>query len=55
MMFGCSDCHPGLFVPGEGNEDRTMSDMEEGMSCGACHDDSMAFTVAANCDVCHQM
>jgi len=27
--------------------------MEEGKSCGACHNGTKAFTVADNCDSCH--
>lgn len=54
-MFGCSSCHPDLYLPGPGNEAVTMEDMAEGESCGACHDDSMAFSVEQNCDTCHQM
>lgn len=29
--------------------------MEKGESCGACHDDSMAFSVVEDCDACHEM
>lgn len=54
-MFGCSECHPDLFVPGGDNPSASMADMSQGQSCGACHDGSMAFSVEANCDVCHQM
>ena len=54
-MFSCSDCHPGLFIPGSGNKTFTMDQMGEGESCGACHDGDSAFTVNDNCDVCHQM
>ncbi len=54
-MFGCSDCHPHLFVPGPGNKRVTMGRMEKGSSCGACHDGGSAFTVKDNCDTCHQM
>lgn len=54
-MYGCSDCHPGLFIPGPGNKRVSMSEMENGQSCGACHDGETAFTVAENCDGCHKM
>lgn len=54
-MFGCSECHPGLFIPGPGNPTRTMDQMAQGESCGACHDGSTAFSVTDNCDACHQM
>lgn len=55
-MFGCGECHTGIFLPGRGkNPKATMSDMEQGASCGTCHDGSAAFTVKENCDTCHQM
>ena len=54
-MFGCSSCHPDLFIPGPGNQPVTMDEMAEGQACGACHDGDTAFTVEDNCDSCHQM
>jgi c(7)-type cytochrome triheme protein len=54
-MYSCSECHPGLFLPGEGNRHFTMEEMAGGEACGACHDGSTAFTVEDNCDSCHQM
>jgi len=54
-MFGCGDCHAGIFVARAGGNPSTMEKMESGESCGACHDDSAAFTVSDNCDTCHQM
>ena len=52
-MFGCSDCHSDLFKPETGNPPVSMSEMEEGASCGACHDGNEAFSVAEDCDSCH--
>jgi c(7)-type cytochrome triheme protein len=54
-MFGCSDCHPGTFIAAPGNKPATMEQMEKGKSCGACHNGNDAFTVAENCETCHQM
>ena len=55
-MFGCSECHPDLFVPNQAkNPKATMDQMSEGISCGACHDGSTAFSVTENCETCHQM
>jgi len=51
--YGCSDCHPSRFRAGGPNEHVTMAEMEMGKSCGACHDDKTAFTVAQNCTKCH--
>lgn len=54
-MFGCGDCHSDLFVAGPGNQRRSMEQMEQGESCGACHDGDTAFSVAEECESCHDM
>ena len=54
-MYGCGDCHTGIYRPGKGNRTATMADMEKGASCGACHDSKTAFTVKANCAQCHKV
>ena len=54
-MYGCGECHPGIFTPAAGKNRATMTDMEGGKSCGACHDGGTAFTVKENCETCHKM
>lgn len=54
-MFGCNECHPDLFKPKRGANKATMEEMENGESCGACHDGSSAFGVAEDCESCHEM
>jgi c(7)-type cytochrome triheme protein len=54
-QFSCSECHPDLFKAERGANKATMEDMENGKSCGACHDGSSAFSVADDCESCHQM
>ncbi|MDT8441544.1 MAG: cytochrome c3 family protein [Desulfuromonadales bacterium] len=54
-MFGCDDCHPALFQARKGANKASMADMENGLSCGACHDGSSAFGVAEDCEACHAM
>jgi c(7)-type cytochrome triheme protein len=54
-MYGCGECHPSIFKAAAGKNFRTMAEMEKGASCGACHDGGTAFTVAENCDSCHEM
>ncbi|HKI50643.1 MAG TPA: cytochrome c3 family protein [Geothermobacteraceae bacterium] len=54
-MFGCDACHPDLYKAKRGANKATMEDMENGSSCGACHDGSTAFSVAEDCESCHQM
>jgi len=53
-MFGCGECHPDLFKAERGSTHATMEEMEQGKACGACHDGSTAFSVAEDCDSCHQ-
>ena len=52
-MFGCTDCHSDLFKPRTDNKPVSMESMENGESCGACHDGGDAFSVAEDCDSCH--
>ncbi|MEN8687110.1 MAG: cytochrome c3 family protein [Desulfuromonadales bacterium] len=54
-MFGCEECHPDLFKPERGTVPASMEEMENGQSCGACHDGSTAFSVAGDCEACHEM
>lgn len=54
-MYPCGECHDKLYLPSSGNKRISMSDMEKGKSCGACHDAGSAFTVKENCDKCHKM
>ncbi|MDD2365013.1 MAG: cytochrome c3 family protein [Desulfuromonadaceae bacterium] len=51
--YSCKDCHPDLFIPASENKRYTMEQMEQGKSCGSCHDDSSAFSVKGNCIKCH--
>jgi c(7)-type cytochrome triheme protein len=55
QMFSCDDCHPDLFKAESGANKTTMEEMEEGKSCGACHDGSDAFNVAEDCESCHDI
>lgn len=51
--YSCKDCHPDLYIPGSGNKHFSMAQMEQGKSCGSCHDDKSAFSVKSNCQKCH--
>lgn len=51
--YSCKDCHPELYIPGPGNKRFSMDQMEQGKSCGSCHDDKTAFSVKSNCQKCH--
>jgi len=52
-QFNCTDCHPDVFTAKRGSNPSTMKDMEDGKSCGACHDGSGAFSVKGDCTTCH--
>lgn len=54
-MYGCDSCHPDLFKAERGKNKASMAEMEQGASCGACHDGGTAFGVAEACDSCHKM
>lgn len=54
-IYRCTDCHPKVFNLGYTRERFTMYDMENGKSCGACHDDHTAFTIREDCVRCHDM
>lgn len=53
----CTDCHTKLFKMTKGQRSAPkMADMNNGQSCGACHDGKAAFGVKdqATCNKCHQ-
>lgn len=50
----CSECHYRLYSTVSQHARVTMREMEQGKSCGACHDGKQAFDVRANCDRCHR-
>lgn len=52
QIYGCTDCHTQIFPYGGGKE-VTMQEMEQGKSCGACHDGNSAFAVTGDCAKCH--
>ena len=54
--YKCADCHTKLFPFKAGALKATMSDMESGKSCGACHNKGKdAFSVKDDCGKCHKM
>jgi c(7)-type cytochrome triheme protein len=53
--YSCKDCHPTIVKPSrKENKRATMNDMEQGASCGACHDGNTAFSVKGDCLKCHK-
>jgi len=52
-MYQCSDCHISTFPYKAGTIHRTMGEMEQGKSCGACHNGKDAFSSSGECERCH--
>ena len=50
----CTQCHDGLFTDSKSHKTVTMKQMQQGKSCGACHNGKTAFTVKGNCKNCHK-
>ncbi|WP_236021792.1 cytochrome c3 family protein [Geomesophilobacter sediminis] len=55
FYYDCTACHAKIYKPQQGGPSYTMAQMEQGKSCGACHNDQRAFTVAGNCGKCHDI
>ncbi|MBT1073641.1 cytochrome c3 family protein, partial [Geobacter chapellei] len=49
----CKACHDGIFAM-KGSPRVTMADMEQGKSCGACHNGTQAFPLK-DCARCHHV
>lgn len=50
----CSDCHTKIFQQKANSTPKVgMKAMEEGKSCGNCHNDDYAFSVKGSCSECH--
>jgi c(7)-type cytochrome triheme protein len=54
-MFTCTDCHDALYKPDKTNQHVSMLQMQQGKSCGSCHDGKSAFSVKGDCAKCHQV
>ena len=54
-LYVCVDCHTSLFKPARSKVKVSMQEMENGKSCGACHEGKTAFSVKEKCDSCHKM
>lgn len=52
IRYRCSTCHDALFAAEVGSNGITMKQIQEGESCGTCHDDATAFG-ALQCARCH--
>lgn len=53
--YTCVDCHTAIYGTVRSKVKVSMSKMEEGKSCGGCHDGKTAFGVKEKCESCHKM
>jgi len=54
-LYSCTGCHTSLYKIARNKGVVTMREMEEGKSCGHCHDGKTAFTVKDKCGTCHKI
>ncbi|MDA8088150.1 MAG: hypothetical protein M0Z75_15805 [Nitrospiraceae bacterium] len=52
QIFGCSECHSGMFPMSKGRMEITMAGIDRGKQCGSCHNGKKAFA-ASQCGRCH--
>ncbi|MBT1073539.1 cytochrome c3 family protein [Pelotalea chapellei] len=56
QAYKCTDCHTKVFPYKAGKLKATMAEMEQGKSCGVCHNKGKdAFSVQDDCGKCHKM
>jgi c(7)-type cytochrome triheme protein len=54
-IYSCGECHLTLFATTRSTTRVSMNEMEEGKSCGVCHNGKNAFSVTDTCERCHRM
>jgi c(7)-type cytochrome triheme protein len=54
-LYTCADCHTRLYQTARSKVKVSMQEMEQGKSCGGCHDGKTAFSVKEKCESCHKM
>jgi c(7)-type cytochrome triheme protein len=51
----CQKCHPGIYAMSKSkNKPVTMAEINQGKSCGTCHNGKEAFVPQGNCAKCHK-
>ena len=53
-VYSCKECHTKTFPYKTVVGKATMKDMENGKSCGICHNGKDAFASSGDCDKCHK-
>ena len=54
-LYTCVDCHNKFYQTFRSKVKVSMREMEDGKSCGGCHDGKTAFSVKDKCGTCHKM
>jgi len=55
ISYKCAACHNGLFEMKAGSTKVTMDAIQDGKSCGTCHNGKLAFaSTFATCARCHR-
>lgn len=54
MQLACTQCHEKLYLSAKQHKKVTMKQMQQGKSCGACHNGKKAFSVKGACAKCHK-
>ncbi len=55
IAYKCAACHDGLFPMKAGSTKVTMEAIQDGKSCGTCHNGRLAFaSTFATCSRCHR-
>lgn len=52
--LACTACHDKLYLSRAQHKKVTMKQMQQGKSCGACHNGKQAFSVKSDCVSCHK-
>jgi c(7)-type cytochrome triheme protein len=56
LGLACQKCHPNPYITRDKDKPLTMAAMNQGKSCGACHNGKGGFSVKAKdkCGMCHR-
>ena len=55
MLYKCGACHDDLFPMKSGSVEITMDTIQDGKSCGVCHNGTIAFPSSfSTCARCHR-
>lgn len=50
----CAECHHRIYTATKTHKKAAMADVQNGQSCGVCHNAKRTFGVKGNCGRCHR-